>query len=923
MRPIRLIINAFGSYADQQEIDFSRFGETGLYLICGDTGAGKTTIFDAITFALYGEPSGEGDRTKNALRSTYAAPETPTYVEMTFSHRHQTYTVRRSPSYMRPRQRGTGMTEEKPSTTLTLPDGSVLSDRRAADAHLSELLGVTREQFKQISMIAQGEFRELLKADTAKRTELFRDLFSTGRFNALQERLAQDARAQEAACKAHRSRIADQLKRIACDADHPLAEELTALRHGDLPPSQTDAYIAEFISADEAAEAAFAVQQAHLTQQGREIAAIRSQLEQRQRTQEQLSRAATELEVRMHTTAAANDALKAALQRQSDADTAKAQAAALVAAMPAYDRLQAADEALRAAQASSAAQDEALTTLGERIRQVEDKIAQARSRLALLVGSDADMLRHQQASQEIQRDLTALEALHKEHASLLSSRRTLQHASSMHMRAIAAATQAQSAYQQTIEAWYAQQAGHLATEQLHPGEPCPVCGSREHPAPATLPATSVDKAAVDAAEQARSAASAAESRAKSSHDVAAADVQTREAAFASQLLDVLDISDEQAFPALYEERHASLHAHSQETQKALDAARIASQEHAKLTAALPSAETALAELRQKEHALSQARSESAALVAACTAERAAIAASLAYPTRQAAQKELAALQNTATQIDAAILRAQEAQRQSVEEQKACQGRVDALTAALLAMPTVDAQEVAARAEALAVQEQRVSAGLKAVHIRLAGNRSAQEEITAARARLSCEEARLSWLSELARTAGGRLEGKEKIMLEAWVQMAYFERILHHANRRMKAMSRGQYELVRQVDAENRRSQTGLELSVRDWANDTVRSARSLSGGEAFLASLSLALGMSDEIQAQHGGIELDTLFVDEGFGSLDEELLRVAIATLQSLSEDRRLVGVISHVGEMREKISRKIIVRKGPDGASHAHVEA
>ena len=128
MRPIRLIISAFGSYADRQEIDFSRFGETGLYLICGDTGAGKTTIFDAITFALYGEPSGEGDRAKNALRSTYAAPETPTYVEMTFVLRGQTYTVRRSPSYMRPRQRGTGMTEEKPSATLTLPDGSVLSD---------------------------------------------------------------------------------------------------------------------------------------------------------------------------------------------------------------------------------------------------------------------------------------------------------------------------------------------------------------------------------------------------------------------------------------------------------------------------------------------------------------------------------------------------------------------------------------------------------------------------------------------------------------------------------------------------------------------------------------------------------------------------------------------------------------------------
>ncbi|MDD6051020.1 MAG: SbcC/MukB-like Walker B domain-containing protein, partial [Clostridiales bacterium] len=166
-------------------------------------------------------------------------------------------------------------------------------------------------------------------------------------------------------------------------------------------------------------------------------------------------------------------------------------------------------------------------------------------------------------------------------------------------------------------------------------------------------------------------------------------------------------------------------------------------------------------------------------------------------------------------------------------------------------------------------------------------------------------------------------GREKIMLESYVQMAFFERILRHANRRMKAMSRGQYELVRAASADNKRSQSGLELNVCDYVNGVERSVASLSGGEAFLASLSLALGMSDEIQAQEGGIELDVLFVDEGFGSLDEELLRVAIGTLQSLSENRRLVGIISHVAELRERIDRKIIVAKAADGSSRARIEA
>ena len=160
------------------------------------------------------------------------------------------------------------------------------------------------------------------------------------------------------------------------------------------------------------------------------------------------------------------------------------------------------------------------------------------------------------------------------------------------------------------------------------------------------------------------------------------------------------------------------------------------------------------------------------------------------------------------------------------------------------------------------------------------------------------------------------------MLETYVQMACFERILRHANRRMKNMSRGQYELVRASAADNKRSQTGLELNVRDYVNDTERPVASLSGGEAFLASLSLALGMSDEIQAQEGGVELDVLFVDEGFGSLDDELLQIAVNTLKSLGENNRLVGVISHVAELRERIDRKIIVRKATDGTSKAHIE-
>jgi exonuclease SbcC len=237
------------------------------------------------------------------------------------------------------------------------------------------------------------------------------------------------------------------------------------------------------------------------------------------------------------------------------------------------------------------------------------------------------------------------------------------------------------------------------------------------------------------------------------------------------------------------------------------------------------------------------------------------------------------------------------------------------------MPEIDLAAIESQITALDVQRNDLTQAQRAVIVRLDRCRSVKAQISAAQEALIREDAKLAWLSELSRTANGRLEGREKIMLESYVQMAYFERILLQANRRMKAMSRGQYELVR-ANAADKRSQSGLELNVRDYVNGTERPVASLSGGEAFLASLSLALGMSDEIQAQEGGIELDVLFVDEGFGSLDEDLLRLAITTLKSLGENHRLVGVISHVQELRERIDRKVIVTKGADGSSSARIE-
>ena len=924
MRPLHLTISAFGSYAGVQEIDFRTLGESGLYLICGDTGAGKTTIFDAIAYALYDAPSGGGEGKADALRSTrmlrsmYAAPGTPTYVILTFAHHGQEYTVRRNPAYLRPRLRGAGLVEEKPSAELTLPDGTVLADKTVND-QLVSLLGLNREQFKQVSMIAQGEFRELLKADTAKRISLFRDLFSTANYAKLQERLVQDAAEQKRVCDEQRRIIRDALRAVEAPEDQDAAQ-LSALREDALPPAEADEMLAALIAADDAAEAALHTRLTALDKEANELARQREQATQRAALIRQLTQVESDTLADTARLSATEADLHAARARQPNAAQMTAEATAIEAHSSDYDRLDAARrDSLALAESMRKGQAEAQALLATIARQ-EIEITRNKAEQSTLENCAADAERHKQSAEEITRALTELDALLKDYDALLTARNTERANLSTWQEHNHAAAAAQAAYQQLSAAWFSQQAGHLAKEYLTPGLPCPVCGSLEHPAPAALPDSAVDKAAVEAAEQARDAAQQRESTAHRAYDVAHADVVRREADMIARAATV-DAATAEDIPDAVAARKAALTVRLAEANEALRIAKQGAARYAALTKEIPRQETTLGQERARLSALTAELAGKEATLTALQAQAAALSETLAYPDKQSALAQIRLLRHQAAEIEQAITAADAAHRQAAEDAKAHQGQAEAYRNQLAALPAYDLAAIEGRIATLEATRKELTDAQRARILRADRNKQAQGQINTARAALIKEDVRLSWLTELARTANGRLEGREKIMLETYVQMACFERILRHANRRMKAMSRGQYELVR-ASAQDKRSQTGLELNVRDYVNDTERPVASLSGGEAFLASLSLALGMSDEIQAQEGGVELDVLFVDEGFGSLDEELLRVAIGTLQSLSENRRLVGLISHVAELREKIDCKIIVTKGADGSSRARIE-
>ena len=923
MRPLKLTMSAFGSYAGVQEIDFTRLGDSGLYLICGDTGAGKTTIFDAITYALYDAPSGgEGKadalRSNKMLRSMYAAPGTPTWVELTFLHQGLQYAIRRSPAYLRPKQRGTGLVEEKPIAELTLPDGTILADR-SVNSYLVALLGLNREQFKQVSMIAQGEFRELLKADTDKRITMFRDLFGTAKFSRLQDRLAQDAADQRRICDEYRRVIRDALHAVILPESDPRQE---ALHQDALPPAEADELIRLYIEADASIEAGLQADLNRIHQESQHLSRLHEQALQYKKLQLDLEAAQRSFQAAQTAQAQAASHLTKIAVRQEEAVHCRAQVAALEALMPDYDRRE------RCTKEAAA-----LTTKLEGIRQSIDRLQRivtvqeadllrSKEEQAALTGCAADCERQKQAADEAQRTLQDVQALVQASDAYATACRQADSRLAIWQESIRATTDLQSLYQHLSAAWYAQQAGHLAAAYLQPGLPCPVCGATEHPHPAQLPEDAVDKATLEQTEEKRDHAQRQESKAHREYELAMADAQQRKQLLLERAGALLFIRQIEEIDSTAAAHQASLKEKYQQAHQAYMKAREGIARHQALTLEIPALEAELAQHRTRLTTLTSELSGLEATLAALQTEIQTRAATLTHPDKAAAIRHMAALQQQASEIEHAIAQADAACRQCTENVKTCQGQADALQSQLAVLPALDATALEAQMQQLASSKAELSSRQRDLIVRLSQNRSAQQVIQSTRKSLAQADLRLSWLSELARTANGRLEGKEKVMLEAYVQMAYFERILLHANRRMKAMSRGQYELVRAVAAENKRSQSGLELNVKDYVNGTERSVASLSGGEAFLASLSLALGMSDEIQAQEGGIELDVLFVDEGFGSLDESLVRVAVNTLQSLSEHRRLVGVISHVQELREHIDRRIVVRKGPDGASTARIE-
>ena len=870
MKPLTLTLSAFGPYAGKTTVDFSLFGEDGIFLIAGDTGAGKTTLFDAISFALYGEASGGRERRKSkSFRSDYADPRSETYVELTFRHRDETWRVRRSPEYERPKLNGGGTTTQSAGAALfNLDTRETIEGLRDVNDKVYELLGLTQDQFTQTVMIAQGDFLKILNASSDERKALFQKLFNTSVYAGLQKKLQE----MNSACGRERDELNQRILiaagKIDPEPDFPdrdrialyreeagyaplLAECLERLLErekeaGDLARREKDA-------ADREENRLIAV-----IEQARAVNADFDALDQAEAAR--LSLAARQSEI---------DDLSARLEMAR-----KAQGLLSDEALLAGNR----DE-LRRQEAAAAEAEQALENAEAVLPDAERKKREADSHAA-----EADALLS--AAKQLDDCIPALRDQAGRQKKLARQQKEMQ-------ALLADSARADAAYTAAKEGYYRSQAGLLALE-LADGRPCPVCGATDHPHPAVLAAESVTKEAMEAADlRHRKAAEALHAA-----DSALAALRA-EAEAGRKRLAGLGIGEN--------ETEAGLEARVRDQRRLAGQYRqaIAGADEAlkKLQIAIAENRTAAAHGRQR---LEELRRASETLQNAFRDHLAAagFADARAY--------QLAKMPDT--DMREADLRL----KQYGEQKKSLADRAAALRQKLAGRERTDIESLTGQ---LTAQHGRKAAAEKteaALAKKRALHEDALKEIREACRQQKRREEHWAVVRDLytccAGITGGAYRGK--LTFEAYVQQYYFKQVVAAANKRLTVLTDGLFTLRCKEEARDRVRQSGLDLDVLDRGTGQWRDVSTLSGGESFLASLALALGLSDVVQAQSGAIRMDAMFIDEGFGTLDDNALRNSLRVLSDLADGKRLIGIISHVRDLEERIEKQIVVTKTLKGS-------
>ena len=924
MKPLKLTMSAFGSYAGKNVIDFTG-QQQGIFLITGDTGAGKTTIFDAITYALYNQTSG-GERNGNMMRSQYAQPETETYVELEFLYRGQTYRVRRNPDYKITKTLKNGKIREQKvphSVELTMPDGTVFPEKKnATDAKIIEILGLTADQFSQIVMIAQGDFLKLLYTKSDERKMIFSKLFRTDIYWKIQENLRRksmemDERIQEndRAFEQEKSRIIllPESEELPLDElVERLRERLKdALKEQNLRRANVEELNKKITKYEEINKLFVSLEK--IRQNGKELEARQAESKER-RQQIENARKADKVLV------AEQQNLRQQQEVEQSAQAIAKMTETLANDQEMFETLKTQQQEAEAKQKREAADIQKKMLALEQSFPSYEALQNARS--------------EEQQAKKVWEDLgkTSEESFHKKEAGIAALKeqqkqqeQVVEQTKKNWEQTSLSASESAKHYEHMYEAFLKEQAGILA-ENLSAGCPCPVCGSTVHPDPAKLSDHAVTELEVEQAKKTRAAAEEKRDLAYAAFEAEKTEKQKLAQAVEKEEADFVlaqTIAKQQRKEA--EQNYVSLQKIAEQIREKLVYPSLAEakKQYAAMQKALEAAEQEIAKKRRKVSELAEAMNtlkgqklaeeenqKTAKKLAAKTEkeyakllEKSGFVSEETYHLAILPERSRSKLEREEKEYESQCLR-QQSEQKLLEKQVS--GKTYTDTAELN-------EQLKAEKQALKETEKTYME----LHTAYENDRSVLQNCAVYLEKGKKLESEDQVIKSLSKTANGRLSGSAKIDFETYIQRQYFKQIIHEANKRLLTMSNHQFILKLKEEANTgRKTNEGLDLSVYSLVTDSERDVKTLSGGESFLAALAMALGLSDIVERSAGAIHPDMMFIDEGFGSLDAQSRQQAIEVLAELAGDSRMVGIISHVTELKEQIDRKLVVSRTDKGS-------
>ncbi|MCR5218538.1 SMC family ATPase [Treponema sp.] len=925
MKPISLKMTGFESYCKPVEIDFTKVSDKGLFLICGSTGSGKTTIFDAITYALYGEPSGD-TRKESMLRSTLADENIPTKVEFTFEVNSKIYTVKRNPKYIRKAKTGNKTVTENANAELIYSDGrDPVVQTSKVTAAVQDILKLCKKDFCQIAMIAQGAFQKFLLAPTEDKKTIFREIFKTSRYQQLEERLDADAKALSFECREINNQISHDINLIEAFDDEEKNKELSLIKEKSFP-EENDIEFLEYICKDN--DKKLKKNEKLIKDNQKELEEINSKAtraEEKRKIAGQIVSLTAQLENLKEESLAAESSLKKAMLREEEKSQAQEKLTLIKNSLEDYQQLDTEEKAAKDFAKKIAESLNSQNKLKNEIAVSEKEITAKKDRLNKLEDCGEQLIIIQNQLEEASDSYEQIQTIKNKYSGFIRQKEILNEKQEEAAKASQDFKNKNALYLEKKRLFFMEQAGILSQELIE-NQPCPVCGSLDHPSPAKKSGNAPDKEELDELEKEAEESSNNFTKLSGESSELMAGLSNEEKNLREQILSLLP-----DYTGTIENLNDSLLKKEGEVNKKLSLLRSQVNEAKDMVKEKTDLQN---EIPLLEKTLSDDQASLSQNLIDCEKYRSALEEKTAFinklkekllfSSKAQAEENISSLEDVINNIDRDIDNAKKTYENSSKKHAEYSGQLKQAQEVLATYQDINQEEVLSQQAKLEEKKYNLSQIHDSLISVCKNNSRSLESIKKLFESIATIEKKRQMVSHLANIANGNISSSGKVRLETYVQAAFFDRIIARANKRFLTMSSRQFELVRDISTENHRSQIGLDLNVVDHHNGSIRAVSTLSGGEQFQASLSLALGLSDEIQESSGGggIHLDSMFIDEGFGSLDPATLNKAMNSLMSLAQNDKLIGIISHVEELKSRIDNRIIVTKDINGNSTVQIE-